>query len=291
MKKSITIWALKGGISGNISVINALKEVKMAGFDGLEVSLWENGDIAYNSKLSDLHQLKKSIDNIGGEISSMSTLLLNNISLISQEKSERNKAYHICQKMLDIAHELNIPSISISPGKITNIFSYKDCILRAEEQIKGLAEYAEKKQVLLCVENVWQGLLLSPIEFANFCNSIDSGWVSSCIDIGNAAFFTPPDLWINELNRIGKVHITDIRKRRNNTLIEFVNPLEGQVNWKEVMQSIRKLKYNGYLTIETFAKHGQSQFESLKVLNMSLEKIILMGKTNEKKIDNISTSR
>lgn len=274
MKKSITIWALNGGTTGEIKVVEAAKQVKEAGFDAIEVSFWEKGDISFESDCFSLQKLRKELQENNLTISSMSTLLLNQVSLISDNKSERIKAFDVCRRMIETASELGVNTVSVSPGKILEEVSYRDCFNRSIEQIRKLVEIAEKKKVVLCVENVWQGLLLSPMEFRLYCDKVDSPNMAACIDIGNASISTYAQHWVTELGpQIGKVHITDLKKRRN-TIYEFVDPGKGNTDWNMVMRSLCKTEYDGYLTIEAFQKNGLENKERLESLNRCLEEIM-----------------
>lgn len=274
MKKSITIWALEGGINGDISVVKALETVKEAGFDGLEISFGKTGDITENYKKDELKEILKQFREIGCELSSISTLLLNDCSLTSKESQKRNEAYNIVSKMIEIASILEIPTISFSPGMVTETVGYKEAYELALEQVRNLGEKGKKFGVTLCVENVPQGLLLSPLEFNRFIDTIDSNAVKVCLDIGNTTFTGFPHHWIDILgDKIHKVHITDTRKRMGR-LIEFTDPGKGQIDWNIVMSQLEKINYDDYLTIEAFENPRQNHETKLVELNKSLDKII-----------------
>lgn len=89
MKSAVTIWALNGGTTGEISVIDAARKAKDAGFDALEASFYKDGDISMNSSLQDIRTISEKLKENELALSSLSTLLLNDISLISEDSHER----------------------------------------------------------------------------------------------------------------------------------------------------------------------------------------------------------
>ncbi|HRA47191.1 MAG TPA: extracellular solute-binding protein, partial [Thermomicrobiales bacterium] len=72
----------------------------------------------------------------------------------------------------------------------------------AGEAARELAGVAEKVNVDLCVENVWNGLMYSPLELAQFIDDIGSKRVGVYFDVGNMMGLHqhPPD-WIKILGR------------------------------------------------------------------------------------------
>lgn len=274
MKKSITIWALKGGTTGEISMLEAAKKVKEAGFDAIEASLWEHGAISLESDYASIQALRNALQRNQLTISSISTLLLNEVSLIAEDVAERNRAFEVCSKMIALAAELNVPTVSFSPGRILKDVSYRDCCQRSIEQVRKLSQMAEKENITLCVENVWQGLLLSPMEMAMYCDDVGSSNVAACLDIGNASISTYAQHWVTELNqRIGKVHITDLKVRRG-IIYEFVDPSKGDADWERVMRELTKVGYDDYVTIEAFEKRGFDDTARLKELSECFDKIV-----------------
>jgi L-ribulose-5-phosphate 3-epimerase len=114
-----------------------------------------------------------------------------------------------------------------------------------------LAQVAEDHFVELCLENVWNGMFYSPIEFASFIDSIGSQWVGSYFDVGNVlGYHQHPPHWIEILGpRIWRVHIKDFKKSVGN-LSGFCDLLEGDVPWKATMDALRGIGYDKTLVAE-----------------------------------------
>ncbi|RKY67851.1 MAG: sugar phosphate isomerase/epimerase, partial [Candidatus Latescibacterota bacterium] len=115
---------------------------------------------------------------------------------------------------------------------------------------RELAPVAEQLKVAVCVENVWNKFLLSPLEMRDFVDAVDSEYVGVYFDVGNVIPMGYPEHWIQILGkRIKRVHFKDFR-RNVGTLDGFVDLLEGDVNWPEVMAALRRIGYNSYATAE-----------------------------------------
>lgn len=274
MKKAVTIWALSEGTHGNVPLIYACRLVKSFGFDALEASYCKNGEISPSTPLHAYQALSKQLRESGCTISSLSTLLLNEVSIISDEKEERKQAMDICQKMIEAAALLHIPTISISPGRVQAGGNYIDYYQKSLEQISILLEYAHSHHIMLCIENVWQGLLLSPLEMLNYVNTLNHPDLGVCLDLGNTLLNSFPQHWLRTLGtKIKKIHMTDLKIRRN-SIYEFKDPGQGDIDWNDTLSSINAIPYDQYLTIEAFAKNKITDEERIRTLSSCFDDII-----------------
>jgi hexulose-6-phosphate isomerase len=83
-----------------------------------------------------------------------------------------------------------------------------------------------------------------------FVDQFKSKYVAVHFDVGNVFQYGFPQDWINTLgSRIKRVHLKDY-KMQGFKMGEFVPLLEGNVDWKAVMQSLVKTGYQGFLTPE-----------------------------------------
>lgn len=132
----------------------------------------------------------------------------------------------------------------------SEVISYAVCYKRAFDAVSKLVGNAEKTGVTLCIENVWNKFLLSPLEMRNFIDSFESRRVGSYFDIGNVLLTGYPDQWINILGRrIKRVHVKDFKKS-SGTAEGFVDLGEGDVDFAAVKKALKAVKYNGYVTAE-----------------------------------------
>ena len=253
MKKGISIWSFAEG-----TLKEKMQLAKDAGFDGIELSLDETGEVSLESTEEDLLRVKGYAKEIGIELYSIASGLYWTYNYTSANSDNRKKAMEITKKQLEVAHTLGCDTILVVPGAVEVAFDpgevveYDVAYERAQNALKALAPYAEKLGVSIGVENVWNRFLLSPMEMARFIDEIGSDHVGSYFDVGNVLFMGYPEHWIKVLSkRIKKVHFKDFRRDAGNgNLCGFVDLLAGDVNWPEVMKELEKIGYDGWVSAE-----------------------------------------
>lgn len=276
MKKAISIWSFK-----EKTVKEAIFIAKMAGFDGIELSLNENGEVSIESTEEEILEIKNYADQIELEIHGLASGLYWTYSFTSNDEKERKKAMDIAVKQIETAKILGATSVLIVPGAVGVDFissrepvRYDIAYDRALESFKILKNIAQKHEIYIGIENVWNKFLTSPLEMRNFIDAIDSPFVGSYLDVGNALFNGYPEHWIEILNkRIKKVHFKDYRKAAGG-LHGFVDLLSGDVNWEEVMKSFKKIGYDGWVTAEMLPPYNQHSEQIIFNTFSSMNKII-----------------
>jgi len=253
MKKSISIWSF----DGNWSLEKKLQLAKDAGFSGLEIDLSDSGPVAMASTLADLTSVRKLADRANIELSGLATGLYWSANPASGNPNTRTKARNILERQIAVACGLGVDAILVVPGSVgvdfipdCEVVPYDVAWERATAFIQGALPAAEKARVRLCIENVWNKFLLSPIEMRRFIAQFGSEWVGSYFDVGNSLAFGYPEQWITILGPvIQRVHVKDYR-RAVGTTDGFVELLSGDVNWPSVMGALRVSGYAGWLTAE-----------------------------------------
>lgn len=253
MKKGINRWCFPA----DLPLRKVMELTSKAGFSGLELNMEEetqNNDELYNLNLNydsqQLQQIKELSAENDLEIPSISSGLFWNYSLTAPQKKVRKQARKIVRKMIDSAVELGADTILVVPGMVNEDVSYKTAYSRALDQFKELKHEAEKREINIGIENVWNRFLLSPLEMRDFILEIDSPRVGAYFDVGNVVDFSYPEYWIEVLGaKICKVHIKDY-KTEVGTIHGFTNLLQGDVNWSRVMSALRETGYDDYLTAE-----------------------------------------
>ncbi|MCD6336510.1 MAG: sugar phosphate isomerase/epimerase [Candidatus Latescibacteria bacterium] len=252
MKKSINQWAF-----AKDTAKGCMELAKDAGFEAIELALAEDGDITLNSTETEIRALRETADRIEIELASLATGLFWSYSLTSNDADTRKKALDVAKKELEVAAWLGVDAILVVPGAVgvdfvpeSEVIPYDVAYKRALAAIRELAPVAEQLKVAVCVENVWNKFLLSPLEMRDFVDAVDSEYVGVYFDVGNVIPMGYPEHWIQILGkRIKRVHFKDFR-RNVGTLDGFVDLLEGDVNWPGVMAALRRIGYNSYATAE-----------------------------------------
>lgn len=253
MKKGISIWSFPAG-----SLNDSFALAKDAGFDGVEVALDEAaGEITLTSTEKDLLAVKKQAEDNGIELYSVASGLYWSYFLNDADDAVRAKAQDIVKKQLEVAATLGCESILVIPGCVNaefaapgKVMDYVTCYERSMESILKVKEYAEQYKVEIGLENVWNKFLLSPMEMRDFIDKVNSPYVGSYLDIGNTLANGYPEHWIRALgDRIKKVHFKDYRVEAGG-LHGFVDLLAGDVNYPAVMEALKEVGYDGWVSAE-----------------------------------------
>ncbi|HEY5561101.1 MAG TPA: sugar phosphate isomerase/epimerase family protein [Clostridiaceae bacterium] len=253
MKMGISVWAFPG----DWGLRRIFQTAKEAGFEGVEVALAENGEINLSSTKEDMYSIKAVAEEVGIQLYSVASGLYWSYSFTSNQEEIRNKAKEIGKKQLEIANYLGCDTILVVPGSVgvdfipnCEIVEYDIAYVRALSSMIELKRYAEKLEVSIGIENVWNKFLLSPLEFRDFIDKIDSKFVGAYFDVGNVLQTGYPEQWIKILgDRIKKIHFKDYQ-RSIGTLEGFVDMLSGDVNYPAVIAQLRKINYNDWVTAE-----------------------------------------
>lgn len=273
MKKGINVWSFKRGIK----LEDCMTISKKAGFNGIELSLDEEGEINLKSKENELVNLKTLAENIGIEIPSLASGLYWKYSFTDPNPQIRKKALEIAVKQIEFAKLLGADTVLIVPGLVKEDVSYEEAFERALGIFAELKKYAEKLQIHIGLENVWNKFLLSPIEFRDFIDKVNSPFVGAYFDVGNVVYNGYPEQWIKILGkRIKKVHFKDFRRSIGN-INGFVDLLNGDVNFPAVVEALECVRYDDYVIAEMTPYNYHSDqviYNTSQVMDRILGKMI-----------------
>ena len=276
MKKSINIWSFVGKTNRE-----AMKLAKDAGFEGIELALGTDGEITMTSTDQELLSIKAYAEELGISIPSLSSGLCWANSLTANDPDERQRAFEMVERQLYCAKMLGAETILVIPGSVSVEFvpewpvvDYDVVYDRALEQMKKLAPIAESYGVQIGLENVWNELLLSPLEMCQFIDAVGSDYVGAYFDTGNVVYSGYPEQWIKILGkRIFKVHFKDYR-RNPGGLNAFVDLLAGDVDWKAVRQAFADVGYEGWAAGEMIPQYAQGSDQLIYNTSASMERIM-----------------
>jgi len=239
-------------------VTDALKETKRAGFQGMELVIdlkfHPSIDITEEDCKKILEESKKAAINI----TSLSTGIAWKYSLTDDDPKIREKSLEYHRRYLQIANWLEQDTVLFIPGAVDILnpevlpVSYEIVYKRSIEAIHSLLPLAEKLRISLAIENVWNKFLLSPLEMRDYIDQFKTEYVSAYVDVANMLPYGYPEHWIKILGkRIKRIHFKDFKKSIG-TVKGFCRILKGDVNYPEVMKSLRDINYNGPVTAEIF---------------------------------------
>ncbi len=234
LKKALLLSMLPDHLS-YVERFNLAKEV---GFDGIEAP-----------PISDPEEIKKI-----RAASELSGVPVHSIiyggwhaPLSSADPRTVEKGIQDVLAALQCAKELGADTVLLVPAVVNESTRYADAYTRSQQNIRQLLPRAEKLKVVIAVENVWNNFLLSPLEFARYVDEFRSPFVKAYFDVGNVLAFGWSEDWIRTLGRrIHRIHLKDFKRSTR----QFVNLLEGDVNWREVRKALEEIGYRGFLTAE-----------------------------------------
>jgi L-ribulose-5-phosphate 3-epimerase len=263
--RSLKKGMMWGGIGVGKTILEKFEAAKLAGFDGVEV----------NSHL-DRNEVLKARDQTGLTIPSVCNSQHWKYLMSSPDPQVREEGVAAMKVALEDAKAFGADTVLLVPGRVTESVSYDECWNRSVEEIKKVIPLAEKLDVKIAVENVWNNFLLSPLEAAGYIDQFQSNIVGAYFDCGNILAYGWPEQWIKILGkRIAKVHIKEysrkIADKQGKSAGFQVKLREGDVNWNAVMSALDDIGYQGWTTIEM---SGGDSPEGLKDLCDRLKLIL-----------------
>lgn len=258
MIKTISYWSVKGGLEGTRPIHEALADAKAAGFAGLELAIGATGVLTPQTDQATCHKYREEADRQGVIVQTLANGMTWGGSPTDLDESVRKKAVADAKASLQRAAWLGCQAMLWVPGAVRIPWEpqygpvpYDQAMKWARQAARELAETAEKVNVDLCVENVWNGMMYSPLEFSAFIDEIGSPRVGAYFDVGNMmAMHQHPPHWIKILGRrIRRIHIKDFDPSKPG-MTGFVDLLAGGVPWAQVMQELRALHYDKTIVAE-----------------------------------------
>jgi L-ribulose-5-phosphate 3-epimerase len=260
IKKAIMYATI--GVKG--SVLEKLKAVKEAGFEGVEPMGGMKQD-----------EVKSALDETGLKAASVCCHSHWDKPLSDPNPSVREAGLAGLRQTLKDAKHYGATSVLFVPAVVSKKVSYADAYKRSQEEIRKVLPLAEELGVVIAIENVWNQFLLSPLEAARYIDEFNSPAIGWHFDVGNVINFGFPEQWVRILGkRIQKLHIKEFsRKRRDGEGLWKgfdVQFLEGDNDWPAVMKALDEVGYKGWGISE---QPGAGSPEGLKNLATRMDKI------------------
>jgi len=257
MLKSISAWALKDNTERPVESLFA--EAKEHGFGGLELAVGDAGALTPDTDEGAAAEILQCAKQAGIRVSSVASGLGWQFPLSDTDEEVRAKGIQIQQRCLRIAGWLGVDCVLLVPGQLSGIGAkgpehvpYDVACENMSGSIRELIPVAEEAGVHIGIENVWNKVLLSPIEMRDFIDAFGSPWVGCYLDVGNMIVTGYAEDWVRILGqRVKCVHFKDF-KRQVGTIEGFCDLLEGDVNYREVMAALREGGYDGPCVAEFF---------------------------------------
>ena len=284
MIKAINFWSFPGGLDGKKDVKEAIIEAKQLGYEGIELIFGDTGTLSPSNTPKELSDIVKLAKKEKIKLSSLAAGFYWGYNFGSNDIKNRKKAIEMTKKYIDTAKALEVDRILVIPGAVDIFFdpaaevvSYEEVNIRCIEALEQLVPYAEKNKVAICLENVWNRYLsMSVLEMKYFVDHFNSKYLGVYFDVGNVIPFGYAEQWIRILkDRIKAVHFKDFKREAGNGgMTGFVDLLNGDVNWPEVVKALGENNYQGPVTAEMIPYYKHYPEIRLKVTSIAMDRIL-----------------
>ena len=264
-KRAIKKGIMWGTVGVKGSVLEKMKAIKEAGFEGTEMMSHMDQD-----------EVLRARDASGVAIPSVCGRDHWGKPLSSPDPKVRAEGLEALKQTLRDAKRYGASSVLLVPAVVTKEVTYNDAYTRSQAEIRKAIPLAEELGVKIACENVWNQFLLSPLEAARYVDEFKSPVVGWHFDVGNILNYGWPEQWIRILGpRIQKLHIKEFsRKKRDAEGLwkGFDVPLlEGDNDWPAVMKAVDDIGYQNWAITE---QGGGDSPDGLKDLADRLGKIL-----------------
>tara|TARA_Y100000590_G_scaffold361534_1_gene418251 strand:- start:7685 stop:8515 length:831 start_codon:yes stop_codon:yes gene_type:complete len=253
---------MKTGFSANaftrFSLFDAIDTISGIGYEGIEIVVDEPHAFLPLTN----NEIKRIHDTLNEKELSVSNLNANTVvgwysenkvkekfepSLSNMDNKLREWRIDYTKKTIDIANELNAPSICVTSG-IKNYQRLETEVDFFKKSLLEILEYAEKSHVTIGIEYE-PGLLVENSEsvfelskdFKNLGLNLDTCHVKVC----NEDF---SDIIQKFRNKIIHTHISDCKNNEHYHLI----PGHGEIDFVNIIKRLTEINYDGYLTAELY---------------------------------------
>lgn len=281
--KSINYWSFPGGLDGTYPIAQCLEEAARHGFEAVELCIGAAGELSVDTDEAACADILRHAERVGVRVASVASGLYWSHALGDESREARDRAGSELARMIRITGRLGARTLLTIPGAVDVFFqpdrpalSYDGVWERAAEGLAPLLPLAEGLGVTLGIENVWNKFLLSPLEMARFIDQFHSPALGAYVDVANVLPYGYPEQWLRVLGpRVAGIHFKDFR-RAVGTVEGFVDLLEGDVPWPDVMQAIGEIGYDGPVVAEMIPLYRHHP--SVRIANTSRAMDAILGR-------------
>lgn len=233
----------------NFSYEERFKLLARAGFEGAEILA-----VADQTEASRMHEAALRTNM---KIHSVSNAVLWRYPLTSRDPKELGMAIRSTMDALENARRVGADTLLMVPGIVNRTTSYTEAYTRSQHVIRTeILPAAREYGIVIGIENVWNGFLLSPLEYVRYIDEFETPSVRAYLDVGNI-FFGQVEDWVRIAgSRIVKMHVKDFRFKHRNSIFHhgrngsyaFGRIGQGAIAWDRVRTALAEVGYSGWVT-------------------------------------------
>lgn len=251
---------MKCGFSSNaftkFSIFDAIESISEIGYDGIEIVL-DSPHAFLPLHDTEIKKIKNSLQKHNLCVTNLNSNTVSGYSSIenpfepslsNNNEKLRNWRISYTKKAIDFASLIDAPSVCITTGlhnKQTQLIELENF----KKSLIILCEYAEQKNIVLAIEYE-PGLLIANSNDVWKMVSNDFKNIGLNLDTCHAEVIREniSDIIDKFGKRIFHTHISDCK---NNVHFHLLPGL-GEINFNEMFDSLKKIKYDGFLTAELY---------------------------------------
>ncbi len=256
--KGINYWCFPGSFEDKVDPFDAIKMAAEHRYEALELCIGETGtQFGLDATEKRCHDLVQAAGEANIVLKTTASGLYWGRSMGDPDTAVRAQAKDDLKRMLQISSWLGCKVHLTIPAAVDVFFlpdrpvqNYDDCWKYATEGIHEMLPHAQACNVKMGIENVWNKILITSGEMGHFIDQFESSYVGCLFDVGNVMPFGYPEQWIRSLkDKIVAIHFKDFRKSVG-TADGFVDLLEGDVNFPEVIKALNEIGFDGPVVAE-----------------------------------------
>ena len=255
------------------------RRAREAGFEGIEVRI--GTDFQLTDPPDVFKRAAGDAQKAGVEVVSLWVSgPLGRNPLNSPDPAKRAAGVEAVRQAIGFAKELNCGALLLVPGRVGSgpkmWATYDETWERITAEMKKVVPDARAAKVCLTPENVWNKFLVSPRDMRDFIDQFHSPWVKVHFDTGNIMQWGYPQDWILALGpRLSRIHAKDFKLSTRAEQGHFVDLMEGDVDWKAVMDALVKVGYSGFISPEI--GRDPNDPEKIDKVSRALDKILALA--------------
>ena len=264
----------------NYSIEESIDSINFAGFNAVEIMC--DAPHAFPPILNEnVSSIKESLQKNEMKISNLNGFMMSAIedfhhpSWIEESVRYRQKRIEHTKNCLELAHLLKAKNVSTEPGGPKTKQTTEQELQIFEDGLREVLPIAEKFEITLLIEPEPELLIENSSQFLSFIEQFDSKFIGLNFDIGH--FFCvnedPAKLILDLQDYIHHIHLEDISPTRKH---HHLIPGYGSINFKEIFESLKDIKYDGFVTVELYPYQANPQkaaIESKNYLNSILKHV------------------
>ena len=253
------------------SLMEALERIVAIGYKGVEIMCDQPHLYPPEYDETKLNQVQKALERLGLQVTNLNSFTLFAVgdtylpSWIEADPGRRQIRIDHTLACLNIARKLGCKCISIPPGGPLNGASRPQAMALFYKGLDQVVATAEALGVRLLVEPEPDLMIERTSEFKAFIKNVQSPAVGINFDIGHffCAGENPAHAFETLFEWVGHVHLEDIGRSR---IHQHLVPGDGAIDLGEVFRTMKKLDYQGDMTLELYTYANGPEVAGVKSL-------------------------